>query len=266
MAIRTVFTMVADCAAGVRLGWHEFVRDYSELTAQLLDHYFPVLHPELDQHVLGFYQRARANDNAWFKDLKFQNEREFLMAYRDLVFEYARTVARVPTPELSLDQFKEIVKDQSVVEREVMWLFLKGYTAARIAPMMMNAEATANAVKSVADQRLKTLFPAMTADAFNISARSLIEAAEKMKSEDCLPLKTFNNIVNGQVTWRERDVAEEHIRDCFYCIDRFTSFQEMIRLRKDGKPAQETKIDPIVKGLGFEAEKKKGLFAKILGK
>lgn len=258
--------MVEDCAAGERLGWQEFVRDYAEITAQLLNHYFPVLNPELDQHVLGFFQRAHANDNAWFKEVKFQNEREFLMSYRDLVFSYARTVARVPTPELSLDQFKEIVKDQTVVEREIMWLFLKGYGAAQISPMMMNAEATSNAVKAIADQRLKALFPAMTADAYNISARTLIEAAEKTKTEDCLPLKTFNNIVNGQVSWRERDVAEEHIRDCFYCIDRFTSFQEMIRLRKDGKAAPEGKIEGILANMGFVAGKKKGLFAKILGK
>jgi hypothetical protein len=266
MAIRTVFTMMQDCAAGERLGWEEFVRDYAGITHNLLEHYFPVLRPEIDAHVLGLYQRARANDNAWCKEIKFQNEREFLMAYRDLLFEYGRTVARVPTPELSLNQFQEIVKDQSVVEREVMWLFLKGYSAAQISPMMMNAEATSNAVKTVADQRLKELFPAMTADAFNISARTLIEAAEKTKTPDCLPLKTFNNIVNGQVTWRERDVAEQHIRDCFYCIDRFTSFQEMIRLRKDAKPAGGEQIAAILGKLGFSPPKKKGLFAKILGK
>lgn len=258
--------MVQDCTAGERLGWQEFVRDYAEITGTLLDRYFPVLHPELGQHVLGFFQKARGNDNSWFKELKFQNEREFLMSYRELVFEYARTVARVPTPELSLDQFKEIVKDQSVVEREIMWLFLKGYTAQQISPMMMNAEATSNAVKAVADQRLKDLFPAMTADAYNISARALIEAAEKTGTPDCLPLKTFNNLINGQLTWRERDLTEQHIRDCFYCLDRFTSFQEMIRLRKDGKAAPDAQVDAVLEKLGFTSGKKKGLFAKILGK
>jgi len=258
--------MVQDCAAGERLGWQEFVRDYAEITARLLDHYFPLLHPELDQHVLGVFRHAQANNNAWFKEIKFQNEREFLMAFRGLLFAYGRTVARVPTPELSLEQFREIVKDQSVVEREIMWLFMKGYTAPQISPMMMNAEATSNAVKAVADQRLKDLFPAMTADALNISARTLIEAAEKTDTPDCLPLKTFNNIVNGQITWRERDVAEQHIRDCFYCIDRFTSFQEMIRIRKDAKASPEEKVNAILAELGFAAAKRKGLFAKIMGK
>jgi len=132
--------------------------------------------------------------------------------------------------------------------------------------MMMNAEATAKAVQTVANQRLKELFPSMTADAFNVSARSLIEAAEKTKSEACLPLKTFNNIVNGQISWRERDVAEEHIRDCFYCIDRFTGFQEMVRLRKDATPLPDEPVNARLQELGFEKTRKTGLLAKLFAK
>src|SRR4051794_35444530 len=189
------------------------------------------------------------------------------MSYRDLLFAYARTAARVPVPELSLDQFKEIVKDLNVVEREIMWLYVKGYAAARISPMKMNAVATANAVKGIADQRLKDLFPGMTADAFNASARSLMEAAEKTKGENCLPLKTYNNLVNGQLSWRERDLAEEHIRDCFYCLDRFTGYQEMIRLRKDAVPLPDAEVEPVLGKLGFEkAGKKQGVLAKLFGK
>jgi hypothetical protein len=257
--------MAADCATGEHLGWFEFIRDFGLITERLLLHYFPVLQPEIDSHVAGVFEKAHANDNAWCKSLKFQNEREFMMDFHDLVFAYGRTAARVPVPELSLEQFKEIVKDLNVVEREIMWLYVKGYNAAQIAPMMMNAEATSNAIKTVAEQRLKDLFPAMTADALNASARSLIESAEKTKTDECLPLKTFNNIVNGQISWRERDVAEKHIRDCFYCIDRFTSFQEMVRLRKDGKAMPDARVEQILGQLGIAAGKKKGFFSKLLG-
>ncbi len=258
--------MVEDCAAGERLGWSEFVRDYSPITRQLLLHYFPVLQPDIDQHVRGVFERAHANGDAWSKGLKFQNEREYMMSYRELVFAYGRTAARVPVPELSLDQFKEIVKDLNVVEREVLWLYVKGYDAPQIAPMMMNAEATAKSVKEIADARLKDLFPAMTADAFIASARALMEAAEKTKSDDCLPLKTFNNIVNGQISWRERELAEQHIRDCFYCIDRFTGFQEMVRLRKDAVALPAEQVDAAMAKLGFAKAKKQGLLSKMFGK
>ena len=258
--------MVEDCAAGERLGWSEFVRDYSPITRQLLEHYFPVLQPDIEQHVLGVFERAHTNSDAWFKDLKFQNEREYMMSFRDLLFAYGRTAARVPVPELSLNQFAEIVKDLNVVEREVLWLYVKGYDASRIARMMMNAEATAKSVKEIADQRLKDLFPAMTVDAFIASARALMEAAEKKKTDDCLPLKTFNNIVNGQISWRERELAEQHIRDCFYCIDRFTGFQEMVRVRKDVVPLPDEQVEAAMAKLGFTKAKKHGLFAKMFGK
>jgi len=266
MPVRTIFTMAEDCFSGERLGWYEFVRDYGRIARSLLLHYFPMLSPEIDSHVAALFQRARANDNGWFRDLKFQNEREFLMAFRDLVLPYGREVARVPTPELSLEQVRAIMKDLPVTEREALWLFIKGYDAGRVGPMMFNSEATAQAVKDVADKRLSEVLPAATPDAFNISARVLILEAEKAHTDSCLALKTFNNLVNGQVSWRERELAEQHIRDCFYCLDRFTSFAEMIRLRKDAQALDEADIQQVLATLSLPAEKGKGLLAKLFAR
>jgi hypothetical protein len=204
------------------------------------------------------------------------------MTFRELVFAYGREVARVPTPELSLEQVRWIMKDLAVVEREVLWMFIKGYDAPRIGPMMMNSEATAQATKDIADQRLAQVLPgtstpsraktardgdpAATADAFNISARVLIAEAEKTGGESCLPLKTFNNLVNGQVSWRERELAEQHIRDCFHCLDRYTSFLEMIRLRKDAQPLGDAGVNAILAQLNLPGEKGKGLLSKLFAR
>jgi hypothetical protein len=266
MAVRTIFTMAEDCGRGERLGWQEFVRDYAPIARTLLGHFFPMLEPEMDVHLPAVFQRARASDNAWFTQAKFQNEREFLMTFRELVFAYGREVARVPTPELSLEQVRSIVKDLPVMEREVLWMFIKGYDAACIGRMMFNTEATAQATKDIADMRLSEVLPTATPDAFNISARVLMVEAEKTGGEDCLPLKTFNNLVNGQVSWRERELAEQHIRDCFHCLDRYTSFLEMIRLRKDVEPLSESQIQSILSQLNLPAEKGKGLLAKLFAK
>ena len=255
--------MAEDCARGERRGWQEFVRDYAPLARTLLNHYFPTLSPEVETHVTAVFQRARANDNAWFGQLKFQNEREFMMTFRELVFAYGREVARVPAPELSLDQVRSIMKDLPVVEREVLWLFIKGYDAARIGAMIMNSEATAQAAKAVANERLQQALPSATADAYNISARVLIAEAEKTGGDACLPLRTFNNLVNGQLSWRERELAEQHIRDCFRCLDRYTSFLEMIRLRKDAQPLGEAGIAPILSQLNLPVEKGRGIFSKL---
>ncbi len=263
MAVRTIFSMAEDCAHDQRPGWYEFVRDSGAITRTLLTHFFPTLAPEVESHIAAVFARARANGSAWFSTLKFSNEREFLVAFRGLVFAYGREQEHVPAPHISLEQLAEIMKDLPVVEREMLWLFIKGYDAPQIGSIISNLETTAAVVKKVADERLQAVIPGSTADAFVLSARVLIEEAEKKKSDKCLPLKTFNDMINGQLSWRERDLTEEHIKDCFYCIDRYTSFCEGIRLRKDAQPLPEAQIEALLEKMGAPAKKSKGLLAKL---
>lgn len=266
MAIRTVFTMVEDCRRGERQGWYDFVRDYAGIARKLLEHYFPTLAPELDGHVAAVFRRAQADNAGWFSGLRFSNEREFLMAFRDLVFAYARAVARLPTPQLSLDQLRQIMADLPLVERELLWLFIKGYSTEQIAPIMMDAAATAQAVKKVSDERLAKVIPGATPDAFVISARILMEQAENTPTEQCSSLKTCNDIVNGQISWRERELAEEHTKNCFYCIDRFTTFMELLRLRRDIQPLAEPEVEKVLTELHLPPAKGKGLLARLLSR
>jgi AcrR family transcriptional regulator len=263
MPIRTIFQMSEGCARGERQGWYEFVRDFAGLVRTLLRHYFPSLEQEIANHELGVFRRAAQEHNEWFRSLRFSNEREFLMSFRELVFAYGREHARLPAPPVSLEQMRAVMADMTVVERELLWLFVKGYTAEQIAPIMMNAAATAQAVKDKADKKLATILPTANADSFRLSARVLMEEAERTRSDKCLPLKTFNNLINGQISWRERELAEQHITDCPNCLDRYTGFQEMIRLRKDVIPLPDPQIEASLDQLGF---KKKSMLAKLLAR
>ncbi len=265
MAIRTIFSMAEDCGRGERQGWMEFVRDYGIIARQLLEHYFPTLRPEIETHEEAIFQRARANNNAWFQGLKFSNEREFLMEFRELVFAYGREMGRVPAPQVSMEQYLAVIQDLTLIERELLWMYVKGYDAGQIAPIMMNAAATSEAVKKLADERLAKILPAATRDSIRLSSRVLLEAAAKTHSEQCMGWKTFNNLINGQISWRERELAEEHIRGCPNCIDRFTSFQEMIRYRKDAEALGEAEIEKILATLELPMAKPKGLLAKLFG-
>ena len=266
MSIRTVFVITAECARAEPRGWHDLVRTYGAMAQFLLEHYFPALKPEIDSHLGGVFQRARAQENAWFRSLAFTNEREFAMSFRELVFAYGREEARIPMPQLTLEQVRQLMTDLSILEREMLWLFIKGYDLAPISVMLMNAEATATAVKKLADDRLARILPGTSPDAFNISARVLIEAAEKSRTQECLPLKTFNNMVNGQISWRERELAEEHIKDCFYCLDRFTSFVEMIRALIECAPLPEQRVLAILSALNLPAPASKGLLGRLFSR
>jgi hypothetical protein len=263
MAIRTIFRMVEDCARGERLGWQEFVRDYAGIARALLTHYFSTLVPEIDEHVIAVFRRAGAHSGSWFAGLKFTNEREFMMAFRDLVFAYGREQERVPAPPITLDQVRAIVKDLTLLERELLWLFIKGYDAQRITAIMMNAAATAEAVKRIADERLIALASAAAPGDLAVSIRVLMNLAEQSKTEKCTSLKTFNNLVNGQITWREREFAEEHMSNCFYCIDRFTTFQEMVRLREDVPPLSGPQVATILAQLPVVAGKPRSVLSRL---
>ncbi len=293
MAIRTIFNMAEDCARGERLGWLEFVRDFAGIARTLLAHYFPTLVPELDEHVVAIFRRAGAQGGAWFSGLSFTNEREFMMAFRDLVFAYGREQERVPAPQIALEQVRAITQDLSLLERELLWLYIKGYDAQRIAAIMMNAAATAEAVQRIADERLAALVPGppplrsktgfvgdpgVAPEALTASptpahenracwgprfARVLMELAEQSETDQCLAVKTFNNLVNGQISWRERELAEEHMGNCFYCIDRFTTFQEMVRLRKDVTALAAPEVEAILAQLPFAAAQSRGVVSRL---
>jgi len=307
MAIRTIFSMAEDCARGERLGWTEFVRDFAGIARSLLAHYFPTLIPDLDEHVVAVFRRAGGHPNpptprphpnqakpaslgtpvalgapcrggAWFAGLSFTNEREFMMAFRGLVFAYGREQERAPAPPIALDQLRAIMPDLMLLEREVLWLFIKGYDAQHIAGIMMNAAATAEAVQRVAGERLQALLPGpppqpgktgfvgnpgAAPEALTGSARVLMEMAEQAKTDSCVSLKTFNSLVNGQLTWRDRELAEEHMSNCCYCIDRFTTFQEMVRLRKDTSRLAPPQVEAILAQLPFAAGKPRGALSRL---
>jgi hypothetical protein len=263
MAIRTIFSMAEDCARGERLGWVEFVRDFGAIGRGLLAHYFPTLVPELDEHLVALFRRAGTQGGIWFAGLSFTNEREFMMAFRDLVFAYGREQEHVPAPQISLDQLRTAMKDLPLLERELLWLFVKGHDAQRIAAIMMNAAATAEAVQRIAPERLAAIVPGAGPGALAVSARVLMELAEQSKTEQCTSLKTFNNLVNGQINWRERELAEEHMSNCFYCIDRFTAFQEMVRLRKDVARLAAPQVEAILAQLPLAPAKPGGVLSRL---
>ncbi|MGH9668663.1 MAG: hypothetical protein ACRD3A_00940, partial [Terriglobales bacterium] len=171
MAIRTVFVMAEDCVRGEPRGWEEFVRGHGWVAAQLLARYFPTLTPEADQHLAAVFQRARAGDAAWFRGLTFTNEREFAMAFRELVFAYGREAARLPLPGAPLEKLQAAVDKLTLMERETLWLRMKGYDARQIAAMLSNAAATAEAAANAANDSLGGVLPPAP-DARALAARS----------------------------------------------------------------------------------------------
>lgn len=260
MAIRTIFTMAEDCARNQRQGWFEFVRDYGAIARTLLAHYFPGLAPEIDQHLRAAFARANADDNAWFRSLRFSNEREFSMQLRAFVFAYSREIDRLPLPELPTVALARAQDGLTLVQRQLFWIYLRGWDAVQTSAILMSVISTAHETKALADERISSLPPA--AKDRHTTARVAMELAEAGKTADCLSWKTMNNIINGQIAWRERELAEVHMTGCIHCLNAFTSFQEMIWLRKSAEPLPESEVQMILKGLRVKTSK--GLLPRLL--
>lgn len=247
MAIRTIFNTVEDCSRGMYQGWHEFVRDYAPIARKLLSHYFPALKPNVDAGVADVFTRARQNDNSWFRSLRFDNEREFAMSFRELVLASGRSGARRTSLNLSPDQVFTSLAGLTLVQREFFWTFLKGWDVQQASAMLMNASATSEATSQIVDERLAQLGPAT--ERMNIALLAT-EAAQSRRQSDCLPWKAFNNVINGQISWSEREACERHIQKCARCLDGFTAFQEMIWLQKVALPLADTEAEALVAKLG----------------
>jgi hypothetical protein len=249
MAIRTIFSTAEDCSLGARRGWSEFIRDYSPIARTLLLKYFPGLPPDIDQHLIGIFTRAHADNNAWFRNLHFTNEREFAMTFRDLVFAHGNTAEHRPAPAISAEDLARALTGFSLVQREFFWGFLKGWNVQEISAMLMNAAATAEEAKKTAEDRLSALIgpPGSTDRAARV--RAAIETANSAASPECLSWKTFNNLINGQISWLDRERAEQHMSECLHCLNAFTAFQEMIWLARNAQAASQPEVERILSAL-----------------
>lgn len=265
MAIRTVFSTIEDCSQGRYLGWYEFLRDYAPLAEALLSHYFPALASDLDASVLDVFSRARAEGNVWFRSLNFANEGEFAMAFRDLVFTSGRTAAQMPAPGVSAEEILVLLDGLTLVQREFFWTFLKGWGVQQASAMLMDASATARQTDNITSERLSRLSPTVLAERSAIAIMA-IEAAQSHKGAECLRWKTVNNLLNGQLSWSDREIAERHMSGCVGCVDAFTAFQEMIWLRRQAVPLPAEEVEALANKLNIRPPAAKGLLAKFLSR
>jgi len=63
------------------------------------------------------------------------------------------------------------------------------------------------------------------------------------------------DVLDGRVTWSNRQDIDRHLASCWHCIDRFCRTREIDRLVKDTPPLTEEKTEIYLEKLGFPREK-----------
>jgi hypothetical protein len=87
------------------------------------------------------------------------------------------------------------------------------------------------------------------------NGRALGRAAAAAAGNECLPPKTFLDLVDGRTTWRGRDQLERHVTRCWHCIDHFCRLLEVVELLRGNQPLADAEAEPFRQLLGVRVKK-----------
>ncbi len=267
--IYTYHNMMEGCLSRDREAWQEFVTRYLPLARHFLQHYAPGIGADPQRILPQIFAGTLDDDGHFFRSFSGRTEREVIVHFRQFLIGRARSMAPpspAAAPIISLEVLEAALKDLSALQRQVVWLFAMGHQPERLAPILnMKPETAAEVVKS-AQEKLRAAMETWSEDSLRCSYTALVEAVSGRETEQCYPYLIFHRIVDGQISWQDRDRALEHLAGCFRCVDRFCTFQEVVYFSRKLPAAAPAEIEAVLAALNLPAPaKKKSLLARLFG-
>jgi hypothetical protein len=253
MGVFTCAELVEACLANQDAGWKRFVTDYLPFAGLLLERHYPQLVPRRETLLREVLLRARDQDHQFFRDYRGHSEREFLVHLRGLVLHVLEeTEPAVPAPEipLSWESFEGSLSGLTALERQVAWLFLL-CPRAEDAPLLLRADQPSVTVMlGRAQEQLRAALDHWSADLLEQNRHLLAAEARLRQTKDCPDPRAWLRLLDGQITWRDRQDLERHLTACWCCVDRLCRFREVMRLSRLVQPFTETEAEPFAKAIG----------------
>jgi hypothetical protein len=251
--IYTCYDMLRDCRADRAEGWRYFITNYVPVIRRLLSHYAPAS-PMPIERILTTLKKP---ESSLFSAMEPAPERWFLAELR----QKALAELEFPAPEIDLDleTVATALAPLTVTEKQAAWSEGMGYTPQEAGPMLRMAPATVAKIRDRASELLRG-----SVDTWN---RSLLAsngphlgraAAAVVATKDCVPVKTFLDVLDGRATWAGREEMERHVGNCFHCVDHFCRMAEVIELLRHVRPLTDEEAAPFYKLLGVDAKQRKG--------
>jgi hypothetical protein len=255
--IYTSYEMIRDCCANQPQGWRHFIREYVPVIRRILAHYAGAA-TSLET-VLTSVGKA---DSALFSTLEPVAERPFVAALRQsVVAEIPRPAANLP---LELEQLAAALEPFTVVEKQVAWQEGMYYSAAETGEMLRMSPQTVEKIRGRAAERVRTHIDGWNVTLLADNGHALGRAAASAGGKDCLPAKTFLDVIDGRATWRGREEMERHVQGCWHCIDHFCRLVEVVELIRGLHPLTEEEAEPFDRLLGLSGARRAG-WRKLFG-
>jgi hypothetical protein len=244
--IYTCYEMIRDCRADKAEGWAYFVSNYAPVIRKLAVHYG------------GDFETAlvmlHSPQSSLFQSMEPAPERWFVAEMRQQI------VAATPpaTPDIPLDL--EIVADAlaplTMTEKQAAWFETMRFAPQPTAEALRMAATTVEKIRARADELIRGKVDSWRRELLAANGRGLGLEAAQAATKECLPAKTFLDVLDGRSSWRGREEIEQHVGKCWHCIDRFCRMAEVIEILRGIKPLNESEAAPLKKKLGIEAPKR----------
>jgi len=151
-----------------------------------------------------------------------------------------------------------------VTEKQAAWLETMDYSPAETGPMLRVSSETVEKVRHRASELIRGTVNAWRRTLLVDNGLALGREATAATGADCLPTKTFLDMVDGRTTWRGRDVVDQHLRGCWHCVDHFCRILEAIHLLRGSQPLSQAESAPFRALLGV-AEPQRAGWKRLLG-
>jgi hypothetical protein len=259
------------CLAGAVDGWCGFLRAYAPLGRHLLERHFREL--DVRELLADLFRGARAEENAFWQSFTGAGEKEFLFHFLRLVMMVGRR-RRGETAETPLtpENLWSVLGAFPFLQREMLLLALRSYGPQEISQILKFSSDTIVSIRQQALEKFRASLGAgpLDEDFFSRDHDPLFAQIEQGQTEHCIPEKTYVRIEDGQITWREREAAEQHIGNCLYCLNRSANYKELHHYFRVLAPADGATVASLAAVLGLPMEAaaptKRSLWQRWLGR
>lgn len=265
--IQSFHRLLRGALTGEAAGWRGLAALIGPTAGAVGVHYFPRVWAKEEIAAEEVLLELHRDGAKRLREFQGTAENEFLLFVRQLILQLGEgREGPGGDPTMSLELFEKWLEGLPHIPRQILAVGAKGYRAAGIGRILKIDEKHAHEVIEAAKEKLK----ALEGERYNEDTvyggwRGLRAAHKDGAKEGCVPDRTFVRIADGQIAWREKEAAEQHMGACLYCLDRWTDYQEMRMYYASLSPAGESFVAVVLCKMGFEVEEKKSLLAKIAG-
>ena len=254
--IYTCYEMIRDCRAGRPAGWSYFLAQYVPVVQRFLKHYFPERESGalIERVLVELYQP----ESSLFQSLDPAPERAFVAELRQRVVSVVEGGSASATPDIPIDieALGAALEPLTLTEKLVIWFETMRYGDADAGRMLRMSPETAEKIRARGAELIRAGVDSWRSTLLADNGTLLGRAATAMSTEDCVPAKTFLDVIDGRATWRGREEMERHVKGCWHCLDRYCRLLEVVDVLRGSKPLAEAEAAGYRRLLGIEIPKR----------